>query len=345
MQKKNVLNLIRCYAEKNDEGFRRESYAIANYFDSIGDSELAQYIMALLSGVNTFSPQAIEGEHSFFTKIDLDSSPLEIPAVIEDNVRGIINASNNNVSVSKFLFEGAPGTGKTEIVKRIARALDRDLYAVNFDNLVDSKLGQTTKNIATVFAEIKNFSQTDKVVILFDEIDAIALDRVNSNDSREMGRVTSSVLKGLDGLVNNITLIATTNLYEQFDQALIRRFDLVVNFNQYSREDLIKVAESILNELLPKFKLAGRNMRLFRKIISSAEELPQPGQLKNIIKTSLAFSDHQDEYDYLKRLYKSTQLSENSLDLKVLKGHNFTIREMAILNGVSKSQIYREIST
>ncbi|HEM1159143.1 TPA: AAA family ATPase, partial [Listeria monocytogenes] len=70
-------------------------------------------------------------------------------------------------------------------------------------------------------------SNPSKLLILFDEIDAIALDRVNSNDLREMGRVTSTILKELDKLNEEVVLIATTNLYEKFDRALIRRFDSV----------------------------------------------------------------------------------------------------------------------
>ncbi|MFR2768230.1 MAG: AAA family ATPase [Thomasclavelia sp.] len=61
---------------------------------------------------------------------------------------------------------------------------------VDFSSLVDSKLGQTQKNISTMFKEINNFTFPDKIIILFDEIDALALDRTNSNDLREMGRAT-----------------------------------------------------------------------------------------------------------------------------------------------------------
>ena len=344
MRKKNILNLIKYHAEKNETGFKNESYDIARYFDSIGDYELAQYIMALLSGTNTFVPQDNEYNLPFFTKVNLtNDSPLPLPAQIKNDIVGIINSIGHKAGVNKFLFEGKPGTGKTETAKQIARILDRELYVIDFDTVIDSKLGQTSKNMAAVFMELRNLSQPEKAIILFDEIDAIALDRVNSNDLREMGRVTSSMLKGLDGLNDNVVLIATTNLFAQFDKALLRRFDSVVNFNRYSRDELIEVAESILNHFISKFKFAGRNMRLFRKIFLTIDHIPYPGDLKNIIKTSLAFSDPNNEYDYLKKLYESVDPKNDTTDLKALQNSGFTVREIEILTGVSKSQVSREL--
>lgn len=345
MRKKNILNLIKYHADKNESGFKKEAYEIARYFDSIGDSELAQYIMALLSGTNTFIPQDNEYDLPFFTKINLSTNnTLPLPSQIQKDVIGIINSIGHRAGINKFLFEGHPGTGKTETVKQVARILERELYSIDFDAVIDSKLGQTSKNLASVFTELKNLSQPEQVIILFDEIDAIALDRVNSNDLREMGRVTSSMLKGLDGLSDNIILIATTNLHDQFDKALLRRFDLVVNFNRYTKEDLVEVAESILGQFITKFKSAGRNMRLFRKILLSMEHIPYPGDLRNMIKTALAFSDPQSEYDYLKKLYEAAHLEKDALDLKVLQSKGFTVRDIEILTDISKSQVSRELS-
>jgi AAA+ superfamily predicted ATPase len=178
---------------------------------------------------------------------------------------------------------------------------------------------------------------------LFDEIDAIAIDRINSNDLREMGRATSSVLKGLDHINDKVVLIATTNLFRAFDKALIRRFDSVIDFSTYTQEDLLDVGEIILNELLVKFKFAGRNMRLFRKILSTMNQIPYPGELKNLIKTSLAFSSPNNEYDYLKRLYTAINKGESENNMKDMQNRGFTVREIEILTGISKSQVSREL--
>lgn len=345
IRKKNILNLIKYHAERNESGFKAEAYDIARYFDSVGDSELAQYIMALLSGTNTFVPQDNEYDLPFFSKVNLtNENPLPLPTLIKNDIMGIINSIGHKVGVNKFLFEGEPGTGKTETVKQIARILERELYIIDFDTVIDSKLGQTSKNLAEVFEVLRNLPQPEKVIILFDEIDAIALDRINSNDLREMGRVTSSMLKGLDSLGDNIVLVATTNLFKQFDKALFRRFDSIVNFNRYSKEELIEVAESILNRFLVKFKFAGRDMRLFKKILTTMDHIPYPGDLKNLIKTSLAFSDPNNEYDYLKKLYELVDPKNNTTDLKVLQNRGFTVREIEILTDVSKSQVSRELS-
>lgn len=340
MRKKNILNLIKYYAEHNDAGFRNEAYIIAKLFDQAGDSQLAEYIMALLSGANTFVPQNNEYQSSFFNKVSLAGDSLPLPTSIMNDIIGVINSIRHHAGFNKFLFEGDPGTGKTETVKQIARILNCDLYSVDFDSVIDSKLGQTSKNIASVFQEIRALPNPEKAIIMFDEIDAIALDRINSNDLREMGRVTSSVLKGLDGLGGSIVLIATTNLFAQFDKALTRRFDAIINFNRYNKNELLDIAESILNDLLSQFKFARRNIRLFRKIISTMDKIPYPGELKNIIKTSVVFSDPTNEYAYLKKLYETVS---GPSDIKTLQNQGFSVREIEILTSISKSQVAREL--
>lgn len=342
MKKKNIISLIKYYAEKNDIGFRNEAYEIAKDFDSSGDYQLSEYIMSLLSNVNTFVPQTSESVSPFFERIDSQEDMLLLPDAITNDLLGVVNAIEHNIGINKFLFQGLPGTGKTEAVKQLARILNREILMVDFTAVVDSKLGQTQKNLATLFGEINNFFQPEKVIVLFDEIDAIALDRTNSNDLREMGRATSAMIKGLDRMSDKVVLIATTNLFEHFDKALIRRFDSIIDFNRYTEEDLLLIAERMLDRYLDKFKLANRDIRLFRKIMKLLQRKIYPGELKNLIKTSIAFSNPQDGVDYFRRLYYSI-CGEKPDDLKKLKSQNFTIREIEILTGRSKSSVAREL--
>lgn len=348
MKKQNVLNLIKYHVEKNESAFKNEAINIARYFDSIGDDQIAEYIMSLIAESNLYTPQNSDFESKFLKQIDTRGmEPLNLPIAITDDIKGIINAINHNIGINKFLFEGSPGSGKTEAAKQVTRLLNRTLYYVDFDNLIDSKLGQTNKNIANLFNEINSIPNSNNVVILFDEIDVIALDRVSSNDVREMGRVTSTILRELDRLTDlnkEIVIIATTNLFSKFDKALTRRFDAIINFDRYSKEDLIEVGEFYFSSYVKIFKTVAKDTRLFRKILNLSPHLLYPGELKNVIKTSLAFSDVNYEHDYLKRLYNSLIGDLNKTDISQLYSMGFTVREIEKLTGESKSAVSRRLS-
>ncbi|MFA5006598.1 MAG: ATP-binding protein [Candidatus Izemoplasmatales bacterium] len=343
MKKKNILNLIKYYSEKNDIQFRNEAYDIARDFDSAGDYQLAEYIMSLLSKNNVFYPQVNDDKESFFKKVDVGNESLPLPKAISDDIVGMINAINHNAGINKFMFIGAPGTGKTETVKQVARLLERQLFMIDTSELIDSKLGQTAKNISDAFAEINTLPYPAKVLILIDELDSIALDRINNNDLREMGRVTSAFFKELDNLNENIVLVATTNLFERFDKALTRRFDSIIDFNRYTKEDLVEVAESILNTQLKRFKTAGHDMKLFKKIINCMTIIPYPGELKNLIRSSIAFSNPNNEFDYLRRMIRNVIPNIGEISPNNLQKRGFTIREIEVLTGVSKSSVQREL--
>jgi len=342
MKKKNVLNLVKYYAEKNDAGFRTEAYEIARDFDEAGDYQLAEYIMALMSNANTFVPQMADNRSAFFEKIDSAEDMLLLPDCITQDLLGVVNAVGRKMGIHKFLFQGNPGTGKTEAVKQLARILNREIFMVDFSALIDSKLGQTQKNLVDMFREIETFVHPERVIVLFDEIDALALERTSSNDLREMGRATSTLLKCLDRVNENVVLVATTNLFNMLDKALTRRFDSVIDFNRYSEEDLMTIAEKMLNSYLDKMKLRRRDIRLFRKIMNLSSSIPYPGELKNLLKTAIAFSDTKDEMDYFKRIYYSV-CGEKPEDLLKLQEQGFTVREIEILTSRSKSSVSREL--
>ena len=276
MKKSDVLDLIKYHFSSKEKEFRNQSISIAREFDRTGDTQLAQYVMGLISQNDRFVPQSEENS-GYLTPIELSMTALPLPVPIMHDQKGIINAINHNIGINKFLLVGSPGTGKTESVKQMARIIQRELLIVDFSNIVDSKLGQTAKNIVKLFDEINNLPVPSNYIILFDEIDSIVLDRINQNDLREMGRVTSAFLKELDKLNSDIVLMSTTNLFDNLDKAVIRRFDAVINFDRYTDDDRIEVATVILNEMLRQFKGVARDLRLFKKIIGSSNPIPNPG--------------------------------------------------------------------
>lgn len=342
MKKQNLVNLIRYHVEKNDEAFITEVAEIAKDFDANDDSSTAQYLMELVSNTNYYVPQTSYRNLKYLTKMGYSSKPLLLPNALEEDVVGISKTINKKLGLSKFLFYGAPGSGKTESAYQIARMLNRDILSISFEQLIDSRLGETAKNVVKLFDEI-NHLPYNRAIILFDEIDSLVLDRINSNDLREMGRVTSVFLKELERLNEHIVIIATTNLIDKFDKALLRRFDAIISFDRYSKEDLIEIADSMLRATLRNVKSAKINMRLFNKILGNMEKIPYPGDLKQIIKTAIAFCDDSSEYDYLRKMYINLYGLSGAIDIQDLSTQGYTTREIEILSKIPKSSVSRKL--
>lgn len=337
MKRADVIDLIRFHSEHDDVSFNNRAAAIAREFAASGEQELASYVMSLISATRTFIPQMEEDGSSRLVKETVSDTPLPLPTPIANDIRGIVNAIAHKMGVNKFLFQGPPGTGKTESVRQLARILNRSLYSVDFNTLIDSKLGETQKNIAALFKEVNAAGR--QAIVLFDEIDAVALDRINSNDVREMGRATSAVLKGLDTLADTVVLIATTNLFSCVDPALARRFDMVIDFDRYTHDDLVDVGMTVMHELAKGLDFIKSDARCFRKVLETSRSLPYPGELKNLIRTSIAFSDPANQYDYLVRVFEALNGEPPTVD--TLQSRGFTVREMEVLTGVSRSTISR----
>jgi hypothetical protein len=342
MKKSDIITLIRCFAENDDVGFKSKAFDIADDFYQQGDKALAQYIHTLFSNANVFTPQQELSVSTFFTECAPSSRSLYLPPSIQEDVLGVTNAISKKMGVNKFLFYGAPGTGKTESAYQVARLLQKRLFKVNFNSIIDSRLGQTAKNIDLVFEEINGFPLREKSVFLFDEIDALALDRINSNDLREMGRATSEFLKGLDGLKEDAVLIATTNLFKDLDPALIRRFDFSVSFDRYSKDDLISVALSLYDEIASNVSGISKNNRLFKKIVQLSNPVPLPGTMRNLLTSSIAFSSPNDKFDYLRRFFRSLIKDTSTWTSARLLKEGFSYRDVEILTQMPRSTINRK---
>ena len=147
-----------------------------------------------------------------------------------------------------------------------------------------------------------------------------------------MGRVTSTFLRQFDNLNPDVVLIATTNLFKYLDKALARRFDATVDFDRYTENDKIEVAKFLLKEYMKQYKGLRKNMNFFEKILRYGD-VPGPGDLRNLIKVSLAFSDPDDPYDYLRQLFIRLYG-----DILAVNNHKFTQRELDILYKIQEEE-------
>lgn len=345
MKKASIINLIKYHTEHKEAEFRTQAYEIAQELERTGDESLGQYIRELLAEVNTFEVRAVAEEISFelLQKQHIVQEPLIVPKLVQVELRKIINATQAGIGVNKFLFHGASGTGKTAIAKQLVDILKRDLYVVNFSTLLASDFAQTAHNVVQLFTEIKHRLIPERSVVLLDGIENLLLPRGAAQDTHNLELVRDALVRCLKSLDSQVVLITTTNAYTALPQEVVRRFDLTVDFDCYTQGELIEIAMLILFYLLEQVPHAERNDRLLRKILALPDVLPNPQQLQKILREAIAFSSRDSEWEYLQRIYAALVVPLQPLDLKQLQAQGFTVREIEILTGISKSKVAREL--
>lgn len=152
-----------------------------------------------------------------------------------------------------LLLYGEPGTGKTSLVVAVAAKEGAELFLIT-PSLVMGSEGE--KKALEVIQTAKKTAQiTGKfVILLIDEIDAIAQKRSGSDTNK----VLVMLMNELDKLKpsDNVIVVATTNRKEALDPAIIRskRLDQSVEVGLPNAEDKLK----ILNIYLKNIKINGK---------------------------------------------------------------------------------------
>lgn len=133
------------------------------------------------------------------------------------------------------LLHGAPGTGKTEVVKQLAKETGRELMKVEISNSKSMWFGESEKIIKQIFTNYKSFAKDcDRTpILLFNEADAIISKRrelSNSNVVQTENAIQNILLEELESFEG--ILIATTNLAKNLDSAFERRFLFKIQFKK-----------------------------------------------------------------------------------------------------------------
>lgn len=144
---------------------------------------------------------------------------------------------------NKILLQGHSGCGKTTTAKAIATSLGKPILILNLSNVVCSRIGETSQNIKQVFDK----AAREKAVLFLDEFDQIGKERGSDDkDVGEMRRLVNTIIQLIDYYPTNALLIAATNHAEIIDLALLRRFQLRINFEMPTAEVLDIYYDKIL---------------------------------------------------------------------------------------------------
>lgn len=126
----------------------------------------------------------------------------------------------------RALFHGPPGTGKTFAASLLGKYTGRPVYRVDLSMVVSKYIGETEKNLATLFDKARD----KQWILFFDEADALFGKRTGVRDAHDKyaNQEVSYLLQRVEtypGLA-----ILASNLKSNIDEAFIRRFNAIIHF-------------------------------------------------------------------------------------------------------------------
>lgn len=175
---------------------------------------------------------------------EIKSKVIQYCRVLMSNDEKLKIAQKRLSITPTFLFYGYPGTGKTTLANEIYEELkgdeingNIDKYILKIDEMLSSSFGESSKNLIDSFMKIKSEIEKNnsRAFIIVDELDFFTSNRfLNNNDS--IVRVLLTFNQIIDSLIRENTIdkmiiVATTNIRENIDTSILRRFLFHQNFN------------------------------------------------------------------------------------------------------------------
>jgi AAA+ superfamily predicted ATPase len=167
------------------------------------------------------------------------------------------------------LFAGNSGTGKTMAADVIAATLSLDLYKIDLSTVVSKYIGETEKNLKTIFQE----AESSNAILFFDEADALFGKRSEVKDAhdRYANIETAYLLQKMEEYSGAVVL--ASNLKMNLDDAFLRRMHFVIDFEMPDETQRLRIWQSTVPPEMPlagdvdfaflarQFRLAGGNIR------------------------------------------------------------------------------------
>lgn len=143
--------------------------------------------------------------------------PMKNPQVYKDY--GLEN------SASGVLLYGPPGNGKTFFAKAVAEEAGANFLEIHPSTIASPYIHQTSKFISEAFDAAAAAAKKSRkpTVLLIDEVDAVAPQRMGDSSNNHNNEEVAEFLNQLNECATkNVFVVATTNLPDNLDPALIR---------------------------------------------------------------------------------------------------------------------------
>lgn len=252
---------------------------------------------------------------SMLRNVPVDPPVALIPKVVFEDFRAFIEEVTVTGDVNSILLTGVRGTGKTSAAHHMARILERRLLIVDTMpfRLYDAFRAEEFFKLLAEDLKTLGEAGAGDVMILIDDFDLLLTASRLAKARRDHQELVTRGIVGndesapiddvLEALPRDAVLVACS-MREAPDGPLAARFDRTVDFNRYSKGDLVDIAVAKVEELLaPELSDESRRQDIsdLEGFLGTLEKLPLPGEL--IRRIDEAFTESApDETHFLERL-------------------------------------------
>lgn len=268
--------------------------------------EKAKLFIKKADGIDIVEAENIKAKELFYSEAnDAEISRLK-SSLYEENLQLVqerLSQKNLPKGIAVLLY-GAPGTGKTESVYQIARETGRAIFHVDISSAKSCWFGESEKIIKRIFTDYKQMRKAAKSstngkmpILLFNEADGIFSKRKDTaagNTSQTENAMQNIILEEMENLEG--IMICTTNLADNLDVALERRFLFKIKFENPTVEAKQKIwksklgwlSDDVISNVAENYDLSGGQIdNIVRKITMDevlTGKLPDTNELRNLCK-------------------------------------------------------------
>ncbi|QRV80906.1 AAA family ATPase [Ceratobasidium sp. AG-Ba] len=244
---KNGNEGLKAWAKSTDDGDEKkddEKGPVDEIVEKVKKEDLDEYEQRLL-------PCIVD-----IAKLSTTFENVHLPSQVIDSVRSIVSlpllypeAFKSGIlkqqAISGALLFGPPGTGKTHVVRALAKESGARMMAIKPSDIADKYVGETEKLVNSLF---KLARRLKPCVVFIDEIDSIMGARTSkscSGGSRWHTSMLTEFMQEMDGLIaSSVIVIGATNRPFDIDDAVLRRLPcrLLVDLpGVEAREEILKI--------------------------------------------------------------------------------------------------------
>ena len=278
---------------------------------------------------NRSEEKVVDGEPKSKLGYLIDPNTVHAEIIVSDTVKNSINQGIGKIKHREFLYEkwnlksidkmdnknifnfyGLPGTGKTLSAIEVAKILNKKLFVVDYSQVDDKHVGESEKNISKIFA----FAKKHDAIILLDEADSLVAKRIEATtaNGQYLNSAKTVLMQELDKF--NGIMILTTNLFQSFDQAILRRISQNVKFELPNQEMRMKIFKAHI----PKEVMT---LGLDYDLLAESSKYLSGGDIKNITREAMlkAINEADQSGDVLKACLSQNHLMEELNKVKETK--------------------------